>query len=136
MSSPRPAETVVEDPLAVIQKPSRVWPQEVCPELECFIAHEHAWGRETGTWQRQVSWELKAALVEAFPETGVLEHPSIALLAVCPDIYNDKLVVAVDNGKQHNGVGALKIRKRGAIVDQSKKWEFCYTITLKDKHHE
>lgn len=27
-------------------------------------------------------------------------------------------------------------KEKGAMVDQSKQWEFCYTITLKDKHHE
>lgn len=62
-----------------------------------------------------------------------MEHPSISLLAVRADIYNDKLVVAVDYGKEHDGVGPWK-QEGGCLAHSLDSGNYSsYIIAVNDK---
>ncbi|KAM7300402.1 hypothetical protein ISCGN_016036 [Ixodes scapularis] len=102
---------VVEDAFVAIKPTSGIGPRKIRPQLESIVLHEHTWSKDSFAGQWQVLGQLQMALLKEPAEGRLLEDPSIALLPLGANMHNNKLVFAVDYGKQHNRPTLCTIRR-------------------------
>lgn len=120
---PCTAEAIIEDAPIISQLLGWKWAHKVFPQLEGLIPDEHV-GCSGFLGELPQSRDAQIFFLEGLAEVGVLEHPSIALAALCADINQDVFVGAVHNGHKHDGKCVLK-KKRNEETSSSYSFQGC-----------